>query len=115
MNILLCFNHYYFLGVFTAPQSGLYLLSVYGTSGTTTGHTGPVFIKKNEDIVYQMRITGGNSRDDDVGTDTNSCIAVAEVTPSDSVRVTGNTDDPAFIYATHGAGFVGHLIQPYCS
>ena len=61
-----------------------------------------------------MRITDGNSGSDNNGIDTNSCTGIAELTPVDSVRVTGSTDDPALILAAHGAGFVGHMIQPYC-
>ena len=97
-----------------APQSGLYLLSVYGNSGDFNGGAGPIFIKKNDDILCKMWITSGNSGTDCVGTDTNSCTAIAELTPEDSVRVTGSSDDPALIIAGHGAGFVGHIIQPYC-
>ena len=103
-------------GVFTAPQSGVYLLSVYGTSGgEDIGASGPVFIKKNDDILCRMQITAGNSGTDNLGKDTNGCTAVTELTPEDSVRVTGSTDDPALIIALYGAGFVGHMVQPYCS
>ena len=92
-----------------------YLPAVCGTSGgETIGATGPVFIKKNDEVLCRMQITYGNSQDDDHGHDTNGCMAVAELTPEDSVRVTGDSGDQAFIWAARGAGFVGHMIQPYC-
>ena len=105
-----------FSGVFTAPQSGIYLLSVYGTSGEEgAGDGGPLFIKKNDEILCIMWLTYGNNGGEEYGTDTNGCTAVAELTPEDSVRVTGDSGNPAFIYASRGAGFVGHMVQPYCS
>ena len=61
-----------------------------------------------------MQITYGNSGTDKNGIDTNGCTAVTELTPEDSVRVTGSNDDLALINAVHGAGFVGHMIKPYC-
>ena len=61
-----------------------------------------------------MQITNGNSNSDGLGSDTNGCTAVTELTPEDSVRVTGSANEPAFIYATYGAGFVGNMVQPYC-
>ena len=96
-----------FSGGFTAPQSGVYLLSVYATSGDSLGNPGPVLIKKNDEVLCTMRITGGNSGSD-------ACPAITELTPEDSVRVTGSANEPAFIFAARGAGFVGHMIQPYC-
>ena len=107
--------HDHFSGVFTAPQSGVYQVSVYGTPGdNNVGNSGQVFIKKNDEVLCTMRITGGNSGTDNLGADTNGCTAIAELTPEDSVRVTGSSDDSAFILSLHGAGFVGHMIQPYC-
>ena len=103
-----------FSGGFTAPQSRVYLLSVYATSGDSLGNPGPILIKKNDEVLCTMRITGGNSGSDAYGTDTNACTAITELTPEDSVRVTGSANEPAFIFAAREAGFVRHMIQPYC-
>ena len=98
------------LGVFHAPVSGLYLLSVYATTGNDAGY---LFIKKNDKDICRTWITAGQSPADDVGHDKGTCTGITELTPGDSVRVTGNTDDPARIQGSD-SGFIGHLIQPYC-
>ena len=98
------------LGVFHAPVSGLYLLSVYATTGNDAGY---LFIKKNDEDICRTWITAGQSPADDVGHDKGTCTGITELTPGDSVRVTGNTDDPARIQGSD-SGFIGHLIQPYC-
>ena len=90
------------------------MFSLYATAGSDVGGDyGPVYIKKNDAILCEINITSGNTNADERGADTNSCSAVAEVTPEDSVRVTGSADDPAFIQGTR-SGFIGHMIQPYC-
>ena len=89
------------------------MLSLYSTSGSNSGGDwGPVYIKKNDAILCEINITGGNTDPDERGADTNSCAAVAEVAPEDSVRVTGSADNPAFIQGAR-SGFIGHMIQPY--
>ena len=91
------------------------MLSVYASPAESDdpADDGPLFIKKNDDVLCKMWITPGNAADDNLGADTNGCSAVAELSPDDSVRVTGNADDTAYINADKGAGFVGHMIQPY--
>ena len=89
-------------------------MSVFASSGHNIGGHGPVFIKKNDEVLCRMQITIGNSDSDGFGADTNGCTAVAEMTPEDSVRVTEDSGNPAFISATYGGGFVGHMIQLYC-
>ena len=97
-------------GVFHAPVSGLYLLSVYGRAVDEAGY---IIIKKNDDVICRGHITGGNGGSDNFGLDMGGCTGIAELVPGDSVRATGNTDDPARI-AGGESGFIGHLIQPHC-
>ena len=99
-----------FAGVFEAPVSGLYLVNVYAQ---TASEAGQIFIRKNDDVICRGHITGGNSGSDQLGLDMGGCTGITELIPGDSVRVTGNTDDPARI-AAESSGFIGHLIQPYC-
>ena len=91
-------------------MSGLYLLSVYAR---TANNDGELYVKKNDEVVCETHITNGSSGSDEVGPDTGTCTGIAELDPGDSVRVTGNSDDPARI-AAGDSGFIGHLIQPYC-
>ena len=69
--------------------------------------------KKNDEVVCQASITAGNSGADNLGSDTGTCTGITELIPGDSVRVTGNSDDPASIFQDR-SGFIGHLVQPYC-
>ena len=90
------------------------MFSLYATSGGSSGgNYGPVFIKKNEAIICAINVPNGNTNADHLGADTNSCTTVVEVTPEDSVRVTGSSDESAFILGGN-SGFIGHMIQPYC-
>ena len=99
-------------GVFTAPVAGVYLLTIYAKA-PTDGDDGDMYIKRNDDILCTAQITSAN-RDpaDHKGKDTGTCTTIVELTPADTVRVTGNTDNPALIDAGY-SGFAGHLIQPY--
>ena len=91
------------------------MFSLYATSSDSdaSGDHDPVYIKKNDAILCEINITSGNANPDERGADTNSCSAVAEVAPEDSVRVTGSADNPAFIQGAR-SGFIGHMIRPYC-
>ena len=91
-------------------MSGLYVFSVYAQTGQEAGQ---ILIKKNDEVICRGHVTGGNSGSDDHGLDMGGCTGIVELVPGDSVRVTGNTDDPARI-ADGSSGFTGHLIQPYC-
>ena len=91
-------------------MSGLYLLSVYAR---TADNDGDLVIRKNDEVVCKNHVTGGNGGSDALGHDTGTCSGIAELVPGDSVRVTGNTDDPGRI-AGNDSGFIDHLIQPYC-
>ena len=86
------------------------MLSVYAV---TAGDQGYLFIKKNDEVVCRARITSGNSGGDNLGDDTGTCTGIVELVPGDSVRVTGESDNPARIQGIE-SGFIGHLIQPYC-
>ena len=98
-------------GVFHAPVSGLYLLSVYARTADNAGY---LYIKKNDDVVCATHITAGNVDPSDVrGLDMGTCTGITELVPGDSVRVTGTSNDPASIAGLY-SGFIGHLIQPYC-
>ena len=72
-----------------------------------------MYIKQNDEVVCSAHVSNGNSGSDLLGYDTATCTVIVELIPGDSVRVTGNTDDPARI-AAERSGFIGHLIQPYC-
>ena len=97
-------------GVFHAPVSGLYLLSVYARTANNAGY---LYIKKNDDVVCATQVTGGNSASDDHGLDTGTCTGIVELVPEDTVRDTGTSDALARIAGGY-SGFTGHLIQPYC-
>ena len=99
-----------FSGVFHAPVSGLYLLSLYAQ---TADNAGNVYIKKNDEVVCLTYVTAENSGSDNQGFDTGTCTGITELIPADSVRVTGDSNDPARIESGR-SGFIGHLIQPYC-
>ena len=87
--------------MFEPPLDGVYVLTVYAVATNT--QNGPMFIKKNDDILCQAWIT--QSGHDDTG----MCTAIGELTIDDSVRVTGDSSDPAII-RFDTSGFVGHYI-----
>ena len=80
-----------FLGVFEPPVSGVYILTVYAVTSSVT--SGPIYIKNNDAILCQGFVT------DLGGTETATCSAIAELAVGDSVRVTGDSSDPAVILA----------------
>ena len=61
-----------------------------------------MYIRNNDDVLCQAYVT---ETDFAVAT----CTAIAELTTADSVRVTGDSSNPADI-RTSDAGFVGHII-----
>ena len=61
-------------------------------------------IKKNDQVLCKAEVG------DQATWNTASCSAVTELTPGDSVRVTGDSDYPVVI-AADSSGFAGHLIQ----
>ena len=61
-------------------------------------------IKKNDQVLCKAEVG------DQATWNTASCTAIAELTPADSVRVTGDSDYPVVI-AADVSGFAGHLIQ----
>ena len=91
-------------GVFTAPASGIYLFATYAL--TVGGFNGAMFIKKNDQILCRAEVGDGETWH------AAACTAVAELTPEDSVRVTGEGSRPVTIYR-ESSGFAGHLIQEY--
>ena len=88
-------------GTFEPPVAGVYLLTVYATTAAISN--GPIFIKSNDAVLCQGYVTSTS------GQETAACTAVAELAVGDSVRVTGDSDAPAVIYADT-AGFAGHII-----
>ena len=91
----------YFPGVFIPPVDGVYLLTTQAiTEGTLGGH---MFIKKNDEILCQTYVYPADAY-------ASSCSAVAQLAAGDSVRVTGNSDQPASIDAAY-SGFAGHIIS----
>ena len=90
--------------MFTAPVSGVYLLSVYAQ--TVGAQLGGMFIKKNDEILCHAEVG------DAAGYNNASCMAIAELTPGDSVRVTGESGRSVTIQGGP-SGFAGHLIQEY--
>ena len=80
-------------GVFYAPVSGLYLLSVYARTADNGGY---LYIKKNDEVVCATQVTDGNTNPSDAKRhDSGTCSGIAELVPGDSVRVTGTNDSPA--------------------
>ena len=65
-----------------------------------------MFIKKNDQTLCEAEVGDGETWH------AASCTAVAELTPGDSIRVTGEGDRPVTINAG-SSGFAGHLIQEY--
>ena len=73
---------------------------------TVGAFKGGMRIKKNDEILCQAEV--GNAAHWHAA----SCTAIAELTPGDSVRVTGQSSTPVTIRAAI-SGFAGHLIQEY--
>ena len=90
--------------VFTASVSGVYLLTV--CSRTYGPMHGTMFIKKNDQILCHAGIG------DPATWNTASCTGITELSPGESVRVTGSSDSPIIIHGGR-SGFAGHLIQEY--
>ena len=91
-----------FLGVFRPPVDGVYLLTFYGLVQGSDG--GNVWIKRNDDIICR-----GFLRENEQF-DTATCTAIAQLTTNDSVRVTGNSDNPADLRGGNQSEFAGFLI-----
>ena len=91
----------HFSGVFRPPVDGVYQLTFYGLVATNDG--GHVYIKQNDKILCR-----GYLRPEQY--DTATCTAIAELTESDSVRVTRDSDDPADLRGVTETGFTGFLI-----
>ena len=87
-------------GVFEPPVDGVYLLTVYAI--TDQVKNGPMYIRSNDDVLCQAHVT-------ETDFSAATCTAIAELTTADSVRVTGDSSNPADIRASD-AGFVGHII-----
>ena len=88
--------------MFRPPVDSAYLLTFYGLVQGSDG--GNVWIKQNDDIICR-----GYLRDNQQF-DTATCTAIAQLTTSDSVRVTGNSDNPSTLRGGNQSGFVGFLI-----
>ena len=80
----------------------MYVLTVYGVPLHT--QSGPIFIKNNDQVLCQGFITTGT------GYEAGTCTAVAQLAIGDSVRVTGDSADPATIQDAF-SGFTGHIIS----
>ena len=91
----------YFSGVFQPPANGVYLLTFYGLLAGTDG--GDVYIKQDDNVLCQGWFKENDTRD------TSMCTAIAELTTNDSVRVTGNSDNPSTL-RNIVSGFAGYLI-----
>ena len=79
----------------------MYVLTVYAVSTGANG--GPVYIKNNDDILCQANATQGEQAD------TGACTAKLQLTVGHSVRVTGDSSNPATIHDVF-SGFVGHYV-----
>ena len=97
---MLFFLSIFYPGVFSPPISGTYLLTVYTRNN---GKNGYIQIKSDDALLCRALVG-----DDGYGAKLISCTAVASLNTSNSVRVTGQTSDPADI---EEAGFAGHLIE----
>ena len=95
-------NAFLFPGVFRPLVDGVYQLTFYGL--VATGDGGSVYIKQNDDILCQGWLRN------QVSVDTATCTAIAELIEGDSVRVTGNSDNPADLRGALQSGFTGFLI-----
>ena len=78
-------------------MDGVYQLTLYGLVVGTDG--GNVYIKWNDNVLCQGWLRNGESDD------TSTCTAIAELTEGDSVRVTGNSGDPADLRGGLQSGF----------
>ena len=88
--------------MFRPLADGVYLLTFYGLVQGTDG--GTVFIKRNDDRLCKAWLDHDNSID--IGT----CTAIAELTTSDSVQVTGDSSEPSTLRGNLYSGFTGFLI-----
>ena len=84
-------------------MNGVYVLTIYASSTSTAN--GPMFLRNNDDILCQTWITETSNLQP-----TGTCTAVVELVVGDSVRVTGNSDDPAVINGGT-SGFAGFIIS----
>ncbi len=89
----------YISGVFSPPVDGTYLLTTYVWHNTDNNEE--LYLKRNDEV-----LCAGNLNDPAMAT----CTAVAELYIGDSVRVTGDSADPAVIQAFY-SGFAGHIIN----
>ena len=87
--------------MFEPPFDGTYILTVYATASSQNG---PMFIKKNDDVLCSTFISENN------GYNSATCTTIAQLAIADSVRVTGDSADPALIQAEY-SGFAGHIIN----
>ena len=87
--------------MFQPPLHGVYVLTVYAVTGRT--YYTPMFIKNNDDILCQAQITWQGE------VETGTCTAIVQLTVGDSVRVTGDSSNPAAISGAN-SGFVGHYV-----
>ncbi len=87
-------------GVFSPPISGTYLLTIHTRNN---GENGYIQIKSDDALLCEAFVT-----DTVNGANMASCTVVAPLSTSNSVRVTGETSNPADILE---AGFSGHLIE----
>ena len=91
-----------FTGVFEPPIDGTYELTVYAV--TTRDQNGPMYIRNNDDILCTAFITWENNYE------TGMCTAIVQLAVGDSVRVTGDSANPAAILSGY-SGFTGHIIN----
>ena len=69
---------------------------------TTQVANGPIYIRNNDTVLCEGWMAAADL-------ETATCSAVAELAIGDSVRVTGDSSDPAII-STGRSGFAGHII-----
>ena len=88
--------------MFQPPTDGVYVMTVYSVS--TQAESGPMYIKTNDDILCSANVTHGDN------SDTATCTAIVQLAIGDSVRVTGESNNPGAIQAEF-SGFTGHIIS----
>ena len=69
---------------------------------------GNAYIKQNENILCAGWFNDNNG-------ETATCTAVVELTEADSVRVTGNIDNPADLRGAYSSGFAGKFHLHNCN
>ena len=89
-------------GVFSPPLNGTYLLSLYGGGVSANPNYGGMVIRRNNEILCETWV---GEVDGKIG----KCMTIVELSVTDSVKVTGTSDNARI----HGnkSGFSGHLIQ----